>query len=142
MRRQPRPGRVVMVSPLGRVMVTGAVGCAVAALCPAVATAQAPVTGAAPGAPGAVEQALPADKSGFGTSTTRASRVWFTVQKEGGLGEIFAPTVDAPSARALQFVVADRHGHAVRAGDAANVRTDLTDPRGLSYRQTFTDRGG
>jgi glucoamylase len=101
---------------------------------------QAAVTGAAPGAPGVDEQYLPADKSGFGTATTTASKVWFTVQKEGGLGEIYYPTIDAPAARTLQFVVTDGHGHAVRAEKAANVRTSLTDPKSLSYRQTFTER--
>jgi glucoamylase len=126
---------------LSHVLVAGVASCAMAAgAVPAVAGAQAPATGAAPGAPGAVEQALPADKSGFGTSTTRTSKVWFTVQKEGGLGELFAPTIDAPSARALDFVVVDRRGHAVRASDADRVTTTLIDHRSLTYRQTFTER--
>jgi glucoamylase len=95
-------------------------------------------SGAAPGAPGADEQYLPADKSGLLTSRTSASTVWATVQKEGGLGEIFYPTIGSPAARSVEFVVADRHGHAVRANDVAVVRTTLTDERSLSYRQTFT----
>jgi glucoamylase len=99
-------------------------------------------TGAAPGAPGVDEQFLPADKSGFGTSTTAGSKVWLTVQREGGLGEVYYPDLSTPSARTLDFVVADRRGHAVRAAAAARVRTTLTDGRSLSYRQTFTDRGG
>jgi glucoamylase len=109
--------------------------CVVSALAPA-AVAQGP----APGAPGTDEQYLPADKSGLGTSATRASRVWFTVQKEGGLGEVYFPTADAPSARALQFVVGDR-GRAVPANDAGRVRTTLVDARSLTYRQTFTAPG-
>jgi glucoamylase len=88
------------------------------------------------------EQYLPADKSGFGTARTAASKVWFTVQKEGGLGEIYYPTIDAPAARTLQFVVADGRGHAVRANDAARVSTTLTDSQSLSYRQTFVERAG
>src|SRR3954453_2149929 len=112
-----------------------------AAAPPAAAATGAPATGAAPGAPGVDEQYLPADKSGFGTARTTASKVWFTVQKEGGLGEIYYPTIDAPAARALQFVVSDGHGHAVRAEAAADVRTTLTDSHSLSYRQTFTARG-
>jgi glucoamylase len=124
---------------LAGMLVTGVI---VAAPISTPALATPPSGGAAPGAPGIDEQYLPADKSGFGTATATASKVWFTVQKEGGLGEVFAPTVDAPSARSLQFVVADRAGHAVRAGDAADVRTTLTDRRSLSYRQTFTERGG
>src|SRR3954451_4423226 len=126
---------------LSGVLVRGLSCCAVAAVfVPGVAAAQGPATGPAPGAPGIVEQALPADKSGFGTSTARTSKVWFTVQKEGGLGELFSPTIDAPSARALEFVVTDRRGHAVRAGDADRVTTTLTDTRSLTYRQTFTER--
>ncbi|WP_067499407.1 glycoside hydrolase family 15 protein [Actinoplanes sp. TFC3] len=96
----------------------------------------------APGAPGVDEQYLPADKSGFGTSATTASPVWFTVQKQGGLGEIFYPTVGSPAVRTLDFVVADHKGHAVQAKDAATVRTQLTDERSLSFRQTFTERSG
>jgi glucoamylase len=96
----------------------------------------------APGAPGVDQQYLPADKSGLVTSRTAASTVWATVQKEGGLGEIFYPTIDSTSARALEFVIGDRHGHAVRAGEAATVRTALTDDHSLSYRQTFTARDG
>jgi glucoamylase len=92
---------------------------------------------AAPGAPGLDEQYLPADKSGLVTSHTTSSHVWATVQKEGGLGEIFYPTIGGPSARALRFVVADRHGHAVLAS-TAHVRTVRTDERSLSFRQTFT----
>jgi glucoamylase len=102
----------------------------------------APVSGQAPGGPGADEQYLPADKSGLVTSRSAASTVWATVQREGGLGEIFYPTIGSDSARSLEFVVADGHGHAVRAGEAATVRTDLTDPHSLSYRQTFTDKHG
>jgi len=108
---------------------------------PAGATA-APAGGAAPGAPGVDEQYLPADKVGLGTSTTTGSTVWFTVQKSGGLGEIFYPTIDSPSARALTFVVADRQGHAERAGDVADVRASLADERSLSFRQEFTERRG
>src|SRR4051812_10076504 len=98
--------------------------------------------GAAPGAPGIDEQYLPATKSGVGTSTTTASRVWLTVQRGGGLGEVFYPTVDSPAARTTQFVVADRHGGAVRAEQAARVSTTLADPASLTYRQTFAERHG
>ena len=122
--------------------VVGVVAASTTGALPAGAVARAPATGAAPGAPGVDEQYLPADKSGFGTARTTASKVWFTVQKEGGLGEIYYPTIDAPAARTLQFVVADGRGHAVRVNDAARVRTTLTDSQSLSYRQTFTERRG
>ncbi|MFI5895131.1 glycoside hydrolase family 15 protein [Actinoplanes sp. NPDC051513] len=97
----------------------------------------APQSGAAPGAPGADEQYLPADKAGLVTSRTTTSKVWATVQREGGLGEIFHPTIGGPSARALRFVVADRHGHAT----VARASQTFADDRSLSFRQTFAGPG-
>jgi glucoamylase len=94
----------------------------------------APATGAAPGAPGIDQQYLPADKSGLLTSRTRQSRVWATVQREGGLGEIFYPTIGGPSARSLTFAVTS-HGRLSTAG----VRTEQLD--GLRFRQTFDGPG-
>ena len=93
--------------------------------------------GPAPGAPGVDQQYLPASKAGVGTSRTTQSKVWFTVQRSGGLGEIFYPAADANASRALEFVVADRH-RAVRAS-AARVRNEVLDP--LTYRQTFDGDG-
>jgi glucoamylase len=92
----------------------------------------------APGAPGIDQQYLPADKAGLITSHSATSKVWATVQREGGLGEIYYPTIGGPSARALQFVVADHHGHAWVASAAA---TELVDSHSLRYRQTFTGTG-
>ncbi|MEV8510368.1 glycoside hydrolase family 15 protein [Actinoplanes sp. NPDC051475] len=97
-------------------------------------TPAAPATGAAPGAPGVDQQYLPADKSGLLTSRTRESRVWATVQREGGLGEIFYPTIGGPSARSLTFAVTSRDGLAT-----AVVRTEQLD--GLRFRQTFDGAG-
>ncbi|MCZ4493172.1 MAG: glucan 1,4-alpha-glucosidase [Conexibacter sp.] len=97
----------------------------------------------APGAPGTQEGFLPADKSGFETSATGDSKVWLTVQKEGGLGEMFYPDLGTPAARALQFVVADRRaGTATAAADAADVTTTQVDGRSLTYAQTFRARDG
>jgi glucoamylase len=131
---------------LSRRFVAGVVGTLVVSGVAAPAWASSPPTtgagGPAPGAPGIDEQYLPATKSGVGTSTTTASPVWLTVQKTGGLGEVFYPTADAPAARTTQFVVADRHGGAVRAEQAADVRTTLVDPASLTYRQTFHERHG
>jgi glucoamylase len=93
--------------------------------------------GPAPGAPGVDEQYLPADKSGLITSHTTTSKVWATVQREGGLGEIFYPTIGGPSARALRFVVADRHGHAT----VARAAKTFADDRSLGFRQTFSGPG-
>ena len=47
---------------------------------------------------------LPADKQGFGTSRTLASKVWFTLEG-GSLSEVYYPTLDTPSFRDLEFVV-------------------------------------
>ena len=96
---------------------------------------------AAAAAPGADAPYLPADKTGFLTSADTRSKVWATVQRSGGLGEIFYPDIGTPSVRALQFVVTAPGGYAVRAEQAA-VTTELTDGRSLSYRQTFTERSG
>jgi glucoamylase len=84
----------------------------------------------APGSPGIDQQYLPADKAGFLTARSTASTVWATVQRSGGLGEIFYPTIDAPAARGLWFVVADGHGHAWPAAATAT-------STGLDSRQTF-----
>src|ERR1700753_3104607 len=78
--------------------------------------------GAAPGAPGIDQQYLPAAKSGLLTSRTAPSKVWATVQRQGGLGEIFYPTIGGPSARALSFVVTSGDGVA-----ASSVRTEQLD---------------
>ena len=76
--------------PLTRTLVVMATSAALV-LGPIVPSQADPVSGPAPGAPGVDEQFLPADKSGFGTATAPGSKVWLTVQKEGGLGELFYP---------------------------------------------------
>ena len=122
----------------GALMISGGAVPAMAAS----ASSSEPAGGAAPGGPGVDEQYLPATKAGVGTSTTTASRVWLTVQRTGGLGEVYYPTADAPASRTTAFVVADRLGGAVRAEQAADVRTTLVDPASLTYRQTFAERHG
>ena len=95
--------------------------------------------GVAPGAPGAKADWAPADKHGFGTSKTLASKVWFTL--EGGeLTEVYYPRLDTPSYRDLQFVVSDGHSFVEREQDSTVQRTTLLDPRSLSYEQINTDK--
>ncbi|WP_307873071.1 hypothetical protein [Paractinoplanes ovalisporus] len=89
----------------------------------------------APGAPGVDQQYLPASKSGLLTSRTAVSKVWATVQRQGGLGEIFYPTIGEPGARALEFVVTGRGGVAA----ARKVSTERVD--GLRFRQVFDGDG-
>ena len=132
-----------LVRPLITAVVVSLLAAGATAPVSAAARAGGPASGdAAPGGPGVDEQYLPATKSGVGTSTTTASRVWFTVQRPGGLGEVFYPSADSPAARTTQFVVADQHGGAVRAEQAATVRTTLADSASLSFRQTFAERHG
>jgi glucoamylase len=95
--------------------------------------------GPAPGGPGTDDGYLPADKSGVVTSTTTDSKVWATVQKEGGLGEVYFPDLATPSARALRFVVSDRATKTVSAGA---VQTRVLDAKSLTYAQTATGGDG
>ena len=94
--------------------------------------------GEAPGGPGGNADWLPADKTGFGTSYSTASNVWFTL--EGGrLSEVYYPRLDTPSVRNLDFVVTDGHSFAVRAQDAST-STRLLDPnQSLTYQIVNTD---
>ena len=50
-----------------------------------------------------------AAKNGFGTSTTLASKVWFTLAN-GVLTEVFYPTVDTPKVKTLQLTVSTAAG--------------------------------
>jgi glucoamylase len=94
--------------------------------------------GEAPGGPGGNADWLPANKTGFGTSYSTASNVWFTL--EGGrLSEVYYPRLDTPSVRNLDFVVTDGHSFAVRAQDAST-STRLLDPnQSLTYQIVNTD---
>ncbi|GAA1821261.1 glucoamylase [Planosporangium flavigriseum] len=113
------------------------------ALAPASAAGAAPADGPAPGAPGAAATWTPANKVGFGTAYgARASKVWFTLSGAGGLSEVYYPDLNTPSARRLEFVVVEPDGRAVKVADAADHATTVDDTRGLTYRQTDTDRAG
>ncbi|MFI1993904.1 glycoside hydrolase family 15 protein [Actinoplanes sp. NPDC020271] len=92
----------------------------------------------APGAPGEDRQYLPADKTGLVTSAGPESTIWATVQRTGGLGEIFYPDLGTPSARALSFVVTGPSGPET----AASVDTAMTDDRSLSFRQRLAGPSG
>src|SRR3954471_21817664 len=70
----------------------------------------------APGAPGDKADWAQADKQGFGTSATRASRVWFTLRR-AQMTEVYYPDLSHPSARTLDFMV---DGKTVTAGTVAN----------------------
>jgi glucoamylase len=120
---------------LRHVLPLAATGLAVAVL-PGLASAAG--RGVAPGAPGTKADWAPADKHGFGTSTTRASTTWFTL--EGGeLSEVYYPRLDTPSFRDLQFVVTDGHSFAERERDSTVQRTVRLDRHALVYEQINTD---
>jgi glucoamylase len=70
---------------------------------------------------------LPANKTGFGTSYSTASNVWFTLQ-DGRLSEVYYPRLDTPSVRNLDFVVTDGQSFAVQVQDASTSLTRLANP--------------
>jgi glucoamylase len=94
--------------------------------------------GVAPGSPGGNADWLPSDKTGFGTSYTTASNVWFTL--EGGrLSEVYYPRLDTPSVRNLDFIITDGHSFAVRDQDAATSTRLVNPDQSLTYRIVNTD---
>src|SRR5215212_884354 len=94
----------------------------------------------APGAPGDPAVWTPADKDGFGTSNTTASKVWYTLN-DGELTEVYYPNLGTPSVRDLQFVVSDGETFADLETDATTHEVELVDNRALEYRQIDTDKG-
>jgi glucoamylase len=107
-----------------------------ASLVAALAVATPAVAAPAPGGPGVDDGYLGADKSGVATSATLDSKVWATVQKEGGLGEVYYPDLATPSSRALRLVVRDDRSGATTVGDVTT-RTDGP----LVFTQTSTGPG-
>src|SRR6201994_4178681 len=84
---------------------------------------------------------LPANKTGFGTSYTVASNVWFTLQN-GRLSEVYYPRIDTPSVRNLDFIVTDGKTFAARAQDASTSRTRLVNPsQSNDHNQSGIDIG-
>src|ERR1700749_5116156 len=76
---------------------------------------------------------LPANKTGFGTSYTIASNVWFTLQN-GRLIEGYYPRIDTPSVLNLDFIATDGKTFATRAQDASTSLTRLVNPSQSSDR--------
>src|SRR5215203_3705342 len=92
----------------------------VASLLVLVSTSLAEAASSSSDAPGDKAVWTPADKDGFGTSTTTASKVWYTLNK-GELTEVYYPNLGTPSVRDLQFIVSDGEPF-------ADLETDGTDP--------------
>ncbi|NJP30178.1 glucoamylase [Microbispora sp. SCL1-1] len=94
----------------------------------------------APGAPGTNPTWAPANKTGFGTSKTTDSKVWFTLQ-DGGMSEVYYPDLGTPSVRDLRFVVSDGSSFTERDSDSTQ-STKLVDPKALIFQQTDTAKSG
>ena len=98
-------------------------------------------SGPAPGAPGKASTWAPGDKDGFGTSKTRASKTWYTINN-GALTEVFFPRIDTPATRDTQLVVSDGETFAEREEDATESEVQLLQARSPVYRQVNTAKSG
>src|SRR5689334_12779014 len=96
--------------------------------------------GGAPGGPGHKATWTEANKTGFGTSRSRGSNVWFTIQR-GRTSEVFYPNLSTPSVRSLEFVVTGP-GFTDRESTDMRHRTTRPDARSLRFRQVNTDKQG
>jgi glucoamylase len=111
------------------------------AICLVASSAAGAVSGTAPGAPGARALWTAGSKDGFGTSTSLASKVWYTLNG-GELTEVYYPDLGTPAVRDLQFVVTDGKSWVEREREDTGHALRLTDPRSLSYQQINTDPQG
>src|ERR1044072_6058226 len=81
-----------------------------------------------------------AAKDGFGTSTTLASKVWFTLAN-GVMTEVFYPTVDSPKVKTLQLLVRTDAKVESELNDTIH-RMELPQPASLTFRQVNTAKSG
>ena len=96
----------------------------------------------ASGAPGLDAHWPSAAKNGFGTSTTLASKVWFTLNN-GVLTEVFYPTLDVPNVQTLQLVVVTADGKRMETeADDMEHSIQTLDQGALSFRQINTAKNG
>jgi glucan 1,4-alpha-glucosidase len=93
----------------------------------------------APGAPGATARWTTGAKQGVGTSTTTASKVWFSLA-EGVLTEVYYPRVDVADSRALELVVSDGRTFTDRESTDTTHAVELVTDTALVYRQINTDK--
>ena len=103
-------------------------------------SAAAPGGGTAPGGPGKKATWTEADKTGFGTSRSRGSNVWFTLQR-GRTSEVFYPDLSTPSVRSLELVVTGS-SFTDRQSTGMRHRTTRPDARSLRFQEVDTDRQG
>jgi glucoamylase len=81
-----------------------------------------------------------AAKNGFGTSTTLASKVWFTLAN-GVMTEVFYPTLDVPNVRTIQFKVVTGAKIENEAEDTVH-SLELPNPNSLTFRQINHAKSG
>jgi glucoamylase len=81
-----------------------------------------------------------AAKNGFGTSTTLASKVWFTLA-DGVMTEVFYPTLDVPNVQTLQLQVSTG-GKIESEIDDTHHRLELPNPNALIFRQINSAKSG
>ena len=81
-----------------------------------------------------------AAKNGFGTSTTLASKVWFTLAN-GVLTEVFYPTVDTPALKRLQLNVTTAAGVETESEHTVH-KLEVPNPTALTFRQINTAKTG
>lgn len=93
----------------------------------------------APGQPGSDAHWLSAAKNGFGTSNTLGSKVWFTLN-DGVMTEVYYPTLDVPNVQVLQLIIVT--GKVETESDDTIHRTEVLDPRALTFRQINTAKSG
>jgi glucoamylase len=118
-------------------IIAGLLGLGVATALVAAPGAEA-ASGVAPSAPGARALWTAGNKDGFGTATTSASKVWYTLGG-GELTEVYYPNLGTPAIRDLQFVITDGKSWIERERENNDHTLTLTDPRSLSYQQINTD---
>src|SRR5688572_943217 len=81
-----------------------------------------------------------AAKNGFGTSTTLASKVWFTLA-DGVMTEVFYPTLDVPNVQTLKFQVSI-DGKIETEIEDTHHRLELPNSNALVFRQINSAKGG
>lgn len=95
----------------------------------------------APGAPGGPSAWTTGAKQGIGTSTTIASKVWYSLA-EGTMTEVYYPRVDTAGTKGLQLVITDGKTFTDLERDDTNHAVELAGPTSLTYRQVNTDKDG
>jgi glucoamylase len=91
-------------------------------------------------AQGADAQWLTAAKNGFGTSTTLASKVWFTLAN-GVMTEVFFPTLDVPNVQLLQLNIITGGRVETETQDTFH-RLEVPNPSSLTFRQVNSAKNG